>query len=173
MATIVKSRKKRAARHVGKYHIGFDLSLTGTGYCVSNAGRTFVVTGSTSSDPKDQIEDRIQSIWNDLKTIINNHADHTSLISIEGIAFGSKGQGRAQLAGLHYYVRIRLREEYPDIPVVIVPPSKLQKFVTGKGRVKKNMMLLQCYKKFKFEADDDNICDAFCLVRYTHDKHKK
>ena len=34
-------------------------------------------------------------------------------------------------------------------------------------------MLLQTFKKFGEEMDDDNICDAYCLARYALDEKKK
>ena len=47
----------------------------------------------------------------------------------------------------------------------IVPPTKLKKFVCGTGRAKKDLMLLNAYKKFKVSFESSDICDAYCLAR--------
>lgn len=51
--------------------------------------------------------------------------------------------------------------QYP----LIVTPSMLKKYVTGKGNgVQKNQMLLQTYKTWGVEFNDDNACDSFGLA---------
>lgn len=47
-----------------------------------------------------------------------------------------------------------------------VPPLTLKKYTTGKGQgVQKNQMLLQVYKKWGVEFDDDNAADSYALAR--------
>ena len=65
-------------------------------------------------------------------------------------------------------VRMRLRSSckgsarYP----LQVPPTSLKKYVTGKGTgIQKNQMLLQVYKKWDVEFDDDNAADAYGIAR--------
>jgi Holliday junction resolvasome RuvABC endonuclease subunit len=50
----------------------------------------------------------------------------------------------------------------------VVSPSTLKTFVCGrgKGKAKKELMLMRCALKFKQEFEDNNICDAYCLARY-------
>lgn len=50
-------------------------------------------------------------------------------------------------------------------PVIEVPPMTLKKFVTGTGNAKKDLMLLETYKRWGFESKDDNIVDAYALAR--------
>lgn len=51
--------------------------------------------------------------------------------------------------------------QYP----MIVGPTVLKKFVTGKGNVEKNQMLLNVFKNWGIEFTDDNACDSYCLAR--------
>jgi len=145
--------------------MGIDLSLTATGYCISNKDFDRVTTGILNTTPKQNMEDRILYIWSNLRTLIEGSMNDLIEIAVEGLAFTSRGQRLAQLAGLHYYFTVQARRHL-DVPLLIVPPTELKKFVTKKGNCKKNLMLMHCYKRWKFEAADDNICDAYCLTRY-------
>lgn len=49
---------------------------------------------------------------------------------------------------------------------ILVPPSALKKYVTGKGNAKKTMMPLEVYKRFGLEAKDDDQADAIALAHY-------
>jgi Holliday junction resolvasome RuvABC endonuclease subunit len=46
-----------------------------------------------------------------------------------------------------------------------VPPMTLKKYATGKGTAKKQEMLLQIYKRWGVEFNDDNAADAYSLGR--------
>jgi Holliday junction resolvasome RuvABC endonuclease subunit len=46
-----------------------------------------------------------------------------------------------------------------------VPPMTLKKYATGKGTSKKQEMLLQIYKRWGVEFNDDNAADAYALGR--------
>ena len=45
-----------------------------------------------------------------------------------------------------------------------VPPTSLKKFVTGKGNVKKEMMLKEVYKRWKIDCDTNDEADAVGLA---------
>jgi Holliday junction resolvasome RuvABC endonuclease subunit len=46
-----------------------------------------------------------------------------------------------------------------------IPPMTLKKYATGKGNAKKQEMLLQIYKRWGVEFNDDNAADAYSLAR--------
>lgn len=89
-----------------------------------------------------------------------------TLIAIEGYAMGSKT--RPQQAGeLGGHLRWLLwKAKYP---FVIVPPTVLKKYVTGKGNAAKEVMMMIAYKRWNYEAVDNNACDAYCLARFAHE----
>lgn len=47
----------------------------------------------------------------------------------------------------------------------LIPPMTLKKYATGKGTSKKQEMLLQMYKRWGVEFNDDNAADAYALAR--------
>ena len=46
-----------------------------------------------------------------------------------------------------------------------VPPMTLKKYASGKGNAKKQEMLMQIYKRWGIEFNDDNAADAYVLGR--------
>lgn len=48
---------------------------------------------------------------------------------------------------------------------LVVSPMTLKKYATGKGTSKKQEMLLQIYKRWGVEFNDDNAADAYALGR--------
>jgi hypothetical protein len=50
-----------------------------------------------------------------------------------------------------------------------IPPMTLKKYATGKGTAKKQEMLLQIYKRWGVEFNDDNAADAYSLGRLCTD----
>ena len=56
---------------------------------------------------------------------------------------------------------------------LIVPPTNLKKYVTGKGNgISKSQMLLQVYKKWDAEFTDDNAADSYALARLVSGSHE-
>jgi Holliday junction resolvasome RuvABC endonuclease subunit len=46
-----------------------------------------------------------------------------------------------------------------------IPPMTLKKYATGKGTAKKQEMLMQIYKRWGIEFNDDNAADSYALAR--------
>ena len=96
-------------------------------------------------------------------------------VALEGYAFGSQMANMAgELGGL---VRLTLWDTYTEhepqakYPLV-VPPTSLKKYVTGKGTgVGKSQMMLAVYKKWDVEFTDDNAADSYGLARLVRNKH--
>jgi len=49
--------------------------------------------------------------------------------------------------------------------ILDIPPTSLKKFVSGKGNVKKDVMMLETYKRWHLEGTDNEV-DAFCLAQF-------
>lgn len=149
--------------------IGLDLSLTHTGYAIVKDGGKVLASGVIKSKPSgDRPVDetrRIVKIAEDVMEKIDELVPDTNpqLVVIEGLAFMARNTSAlVQLAGLNYLVRILL-EEF-KWPFVIVAPSTLKKFITGKGNGEKDLMMMTVFKDYGFESMDNNECDAYSLA---------
>lgn len=153
--------------------LGLDLSITETGYCVYHLEKKNIVEKGTIKSDKKNFDDedgldRFIFIKNTIELLIKKHSVDT--VCMEGFSFGSKGQAIFQIAGMSYMVRYALFTFGMDY--MVVPPTVLKKFVCGKGNVKKELMILNAYKKWKISFDNNNECDAFALVKYYEDSIK-
>ena len=81
---------------------------------------------------------------------------------MEGYAFGS--QMANMLGELGGMVKLSLFDV--DLYPLIVPPTSLKKYVTGKGQgIPKSQMVLHVYKKWGAEFSDDNAADSYALAQ--------
>jgi crossover junction endodeoxyribonuclease RuvC len=147
-------------------YIGLDPSFTGVGIITLNNNAEIVTSKLFETKSTEEMEDRIVSIWKE----INKYIEKDSTIYMEGISHNSKGDAGLQLSALHYYIRIMLKSE--NLKYKVIPPTVLKKFITGKGNVKKNVMLLKVYQKFGIEFDNDNLADAYSLARMAYEEYK-
>ena len=52
-----------------------------------------------------------------------------------------------------------------------IPPMTLKKYAAGKGNAKKQEMLMQIYKRWGIEFNDDNAADSYALGRLATGSH--
>ena len=149
--------------------VGLDLSFRGTGLSVLSESSDILSQKLISSSPKECIEQRIISISNEIFNEIRKLG--LFIVCIEGLSFSSSGQATLDLAGLHFYIRLLMYQNYPSEKFYVIPPTTLKKYVTGTGRCQKNLMLLKTYKKFGVEFTDDNLCDSYCLAQYAKNNY--
>lgn len=147
--------------------IGLDLSLVASGVILLDGDKIrikeVVKSKPSSKLPIDEL-DRLLKIKETIFKLIANEAGHVDLILIEGLAFMARNTtALVQLSGLNYLIREMAREN--NVPFVIIAPTTLKKFVTGKGNCQKDLMLLETYKRYNEEFLDNNLCDAFGLAK--------
>jgi len=145
-----------------KIVIGLDPSFTGTGIYVENGEEIVLKT-----DVEDMIATRITSVWTFLKQLINKY-DGNVVIGIEGFSFMSKGRAVGNMYGLGWLLRCNLEDmgiEYYEIPI---NSWKKYLFKTNFRRgLGKDHFLLETYKRYDKDFSDNNICDAFNIMRTT------
>lgn len=95
----------------------------------------------------------------------NDHAIHDAAME-RGVLASPSSLPLGELAGL---VKLTLWDYLPEgslprVPLQIAPMS-LKKFATGKGNSKKQEVLMQIYKRWGLEFNDDNAADAYTLGR--------
>lgn len=148
---------------------GIDLSLCSTGLTILNDRSEIVISKLITTNTKYSIEDRIYYIYNEIYNSLIKYND--IIINLENLSYNSKSQKMLELSGLHYFVRINLKRS--NLIFKTTPPTVLKKFITGKGNVKKNLMLLHIYKKFNIEFDNDNLADSYGLARMVYEEHNE
>ncbi|MFA6325323.1 MAG: hypothetical protein WCX46_03820 [Candidatus Paceibacterota bacterium] len=154
-----------------KYFCGLDLSLTGTGIAVLNDNGKIIATDlikskKTGDTPLSELK-RILDIRNRIfDSIYKLNIDTTDsdiiYFAIEGLAFLAKGTSLVQLSALNYFIREAIILD--DCQFIIVAPTSLKRFATGKGNSEKDHIILEAYKKYGVDNIDNNIADAIFLA---------
>jgi crossover junction endodeoxyribonuclease RuvC len=144
--------------------LGVDPSLSETGVIGIRDGKVevsqLIKTKRTGETPIDELE-RLRSIVKEVKKLIDKH--QPAAVAIEGIAMMARNTtALAQLCGLNYMIRDML---YGLTPMYVVTPTGLKKFITGKGNCKKDLMMLETYKRYGVSFSNNNLCDAYSLAR--------
>jgi len=143
--------------------IGIDASLTHSGISVINLDddthteRTCV--------PKTRAVERLIDIEHWFNELMLEIAIPMGLgikcVVMEGYAYAAYGQAFSigELGGVlkRFFYRA-------EIPIYIVQPQTLKKWITGIGKGDKNMMLLKAYRKYNIEFANDHVCDAYGLA---------
>jgi Holliday junction resolvasome RuvABC endonuclease subunit len=86
-------------------------------------------------------------------------------LSIEGYAHGSRFN-REKLGELGGLVKLVWYESFYSTPLV-VPPTVLKKYVTGKGTAKKADMVKSVNERWSAGIKNDNLADAYALAHYS------
>ena len=147
-----------------KKYIGLDQSYTGFAITVINEDgkyKTFVY--KSAGHGVERLLDIYHFMGSEVFEIALNVVDS----AMEGYAYNSTMAHMAgELGGL---VKIELRHWFYDSEAkypYIVAPAMLKKYITGKGTgVQKNQILLNVYKKWGIEFNDDNAADSYGLAR--------
>lgn len=150
--------------------IGIDQSLTG-----------FAVTFLQVSDPTQFVTYVYKSPYNGVQRLkdisewlmekFESFRDHHILdIAMEGTVLAS--QSALVLGELSATVKLTIWDYFADYDKqphlqtpLQIPPMTLKKYAAGKGNAKKQEMLLQIYKRWSIEFNDDNAADSYALAR--------
>lgn len=145
--------------------IGIDPSMTSTGVTVLD-GDTVLLSDTIKTKPTDTLRhelERLQSIRDGIwKMILPHYVKGDSLAALEAPSFCSKTSSIVQLAGLNFLIRDAFHEW--GIPLLIVPPMSLKKWVI-KGSAKKEEMRLAVYKRWNVEFKTNDEIDSYALAR--------
>lgn len=118
--------------------VGIDPSLTATGVAWPD-GTTEVIKW------KDSGVERLENVawWVEEHLPYRSHDPAVQrrrdvLVVIEGLSYGSKGSAITGQAELGAVLRLTLRRE--GYPFLVVPPSCVKKYATGKGNANKDLV---------------------------------
>lgn len=148
-------------------YIGIDQSLTG-----------FSLTAIDSSNPIEHLTQVYKSPYFGIERLVDirtwleeqfilfeKNGNTIKDIAMEGTVLAS--QAALVLGELSATVRLTIYDYFDDdrrFPLK-VPPMTLKKYAAGKGNAKKQEMLLQIYKRWGIEFNDDNAADSYGLAR--------
>lgn len=138
----------------------FDLSLAATGFArfAPAALAAGEVTWGTIRPPAMGEYERL----NFIRGRVLELSEGAELVVMEGLSYGSNDPSAQERAGLAYLIRLSFWKR--QMPFVIIAPSTNKKFATGKGSSKKEMMLLEVFRRWNHTAGDNNQADAISLV---------
>jgi Holliday junction resolvasome RuvABC endonuclease subunit len=148
--------------------IGIDQSLTGFALTVLDVKKPDQFITWVYKSPYFGIE-RLADIRQWLSDNLNYIDEHWYLedVAMEGTVLAS--HAALVLGELSATVRLTIYdhfdEEDPRRYPLKVPPMTLKKYAAGKGNAKKQEMLLQIYKRWGIEFNDDNAADSYALAR--------
>ena len=148
--------------------VGLDLSFTGTGIVVLYDGRivhkAIIKSNAKKGNTLERLLDIVLEIKTKMTTVQVMHKDVIDLVCIEGASYGSRKTSYLFDAGrLMGIMEVSLLEG--SYKYVVVPPTMLKKFATGKGNAAKDIVIKEVYKVWNQDFDDNNICDAFVLAK--------
>ena len=89
------------------------------------------------------------------------------LVVLEGYALGSRSSHQHAIAEWGGILRWTLWSEC--LEYWEMPPTTLKSYITGKGNCEKSLVLREVYKRWQFDAKDDNDADAYGLARFGHE----
>jgi len=137
--------------------VGLDLSTKTGLVIIDESGNVLIekeITSTHKTDPRRMI---------DLTNQVISHLNEKDIIAIEGFSYASRGKGVSFQFGYGYSVQIELYKR--DFDFLIVSPSQVKKFATGRGNSSKDDMILPIYKRWGYENESDNVRDAFILAQ--------
>ena len=140
--------------------MGIDASLTGTGVVVLGGELQEDLIYCQRYSPKKNGVDRLIEIEEYIATLLSSM--EPDLVTIEGYSYASANQAH-QIGELGGVIRRLLKvagQKWKEIA-----PSQVKKFATGKGNCKKDLVLMQVYKRWGQEFKTSDEADAFVLAK--------
>lgn len=161
----------------GKVAVGIDQSLTGFAVTAVNVDKPEAYETWVYKSPHSGVR-RLSDIrwWLMNKfDFLDSNGHRVVEVAMEGTVLASHSALKlGELAGL---VKLSIWDYFDgNLNSVIpyeeelrrplqIPPMTLKKYATGKGTAKKQEMLMQMYKRWNVEFNDDNAADSYALAR--------
>lgn len=137
--------------------VGVDPSLTATGVAFVYGGK---LQTALLSPPK-TVKGSARLVWFYTQFIELLDASQAELVAIEGYAYGANARQHA-LGELGGILKLAMRLKRQDF--VVVPPTVLKKFATGKGNADKSIVAKELFKKFGIDLNNTDEVDAAGLA---------
>jgi crossover junction endodeoxyribonuclease RuvC len=138
---------------------GLDLSLRDTGVALVQPGPVCSVYRVTPV--KQTGHQRLKTLYTEIRHLVYG----TDLIVVEGPAF-AQGSIQHTMGGAWWIILHVLWLDNPDVQVVVVAPTVLKRFATGKGNADKDEVLAATINRYHglVPLTNNNEADAFNLA---------
>lgn len=150
------------------FFVGLDLSMTRPGICMDNVRDGFYCVAYANPD-KDRYIHRIARFHGIVKILIHKmkpalRTPSNTIIMMEDYAFGASGK-TFEIGEMSGILKWRLFYECGIRPenLLLCSNTHLKMFACNKGNAAKELIIKECYKKWRFDTDDNNEADAFVL----------
>lgn len=142
-------------------HIGLDLSLTQTGYCIHDPHTGEYTTGVIKSRLKGT--QRLHELQTKLRKLLSVRSP--AVVSIEGYAMGiGRGGKTFDLGEWGGIARLEVYQRAPETVCLVCPPTNLKQFTAGKGNADKEAVMQGVLRLTGVQTFNDNIADAIGLA---------
>lgn len=143
--------------------LGIDPSLTHTAVVNLRDGQACIgeITPPTTPHTPDESVARLDYLYRGMRDSIQQ-VGKVSVVAFEGYAFGSmnKREAMGEAGGV-----LRLAALHEGCRILVIQPTAVKKFVTGKGVAQKDIMRLAIYKRWGFEHESEHVLDAFAVAQ--------
>jgi crossover junction endodeoxyribonuclease RuvC len=142
--------------------VGLDLSLTGTGFTLKQGKEYKLELIKTSPKTAENDLARIIYIRDRIMKMI---PEYVHIVAVEDFYIPqSKLQFNSCISLVKLGTAVRMALYERGLPMVIISPTSLKKFGTGKGNGPKGVVLREVYRQWGIEAmNDDNVADSVVL----------
>jgi len=139
--------------HTACWHaVGHPSALERRGFCVQTTAKQYPHAAARLRAIRDALAVELDRCSTELAP---------GYVFTEGYSFGAKCNREAlgELGGT-----LRLLAYERGWTIVVVPPSTLKAYVTGKGTAPKEQVILSVFKRWGYSASDNNDADARSLL---------
>jgi Holliday junction resolvasome RuvABC endonuclease subunit len=136
------------------YYLGIDCSLRSSGialYSDESGYETYLI----KTNSKEQEGSRLEHIFNEFNAIVKGK--DIQIACMEGPSYHSVNKSFSMGAAYGIY---KLACSLLNIELIILPPTKLKKYMCGKGSASKGNMVSACNAMFKLGLVSDDKADA-------------
>lgn len=156
---------------MGSLFLGADLSLTGSGLVVIDDSYNIVKMDVFKS--KVTGVERLFHLRNTLDSFLAEfNKEDIKLVAIENYAYGKAKEGDGRVFEIGEWGGIfRLYMFDNNYNFILPSPTQVKKYITGKGeaKTKKELIILDIYKKYGIEIRQADMADAYVLARIAKD----
>ena len=135
---------------------GLDLSLTSTGFAAIRQGALH----GFALAPRDLTgAARLAWFYDEIGALVRRYA--VEMVALEGYSFGSRN-GREVAGELGGVARLALH--HAGVPFMVVPPTSLKMFATGRSNAEKDSVAKELFKRWSVDLDGNDATDAAGLA---------